>query len=277
MAVTTGITGLVRASNAEGTDLASIIGEADGDPAGTISPYSASLAVTHPVLDTTAFGSSIVSRSKILGLGSWTGNIVGHWHTGAFSAGIGSLVSLQTSYDLNIQGYNLTITSDALQYKVLGDSWFANAPGLVTWNATIDALIDSTTAVSLGAAGDTGETVTLTIDDDTAGTGTNPSFTGTCVISSVSPNVVQGDLNRVSITIEGTGDLTSVVGNDNGYTVFPAGVVGPSAATEIVVTAATGRTYTGDFLWNSISLRASPGELVDVTIAGVGTGALTPA
>lgn len=257
MSATTGLTGSV--TSWAGTFNAAMLA--------LLKPATFTLDTSADSLDTTAFnaGAAIVAN-KIKGLKSWRGQFAGPLATPAH--GITGAVS-GTAYSTNVQRWSMSLRCnplDATAYPI-ASSYKAFIPGLVSGSGSFDAIVDGTTAITEAGASTEPSTGTFTIS--TGNTLAASLFTtGAQIISRV------GDLNVVRYSFDIDGHVTSV-GTAN---IIPAATtLATPVAGALVLTAASGRTYTGSAFWTSLDIVVDPAAISLCSVGFQGSGAITPA
>jgi hypothetical protein len=248
-----------------------------GDP---VAAYGFTVSVTADAFDSTPLGSTVVTQD--LGLYSWTAQIVARYSPAA----IGNLagITYATGYVANAQGYTLNLAwapNDVTPFGTAAGKVFA--PGLLKWGGSYECLYDDTTVGVMPVTGASG------------------SATFTLVTEASEDHELEGDIHTVGIanaaqvgqsathnvTFEGNGDLTAT-GDDGSNTTWTnslfkywednaSGVVGIAATGSLVLTAASGVTWTGDAFPSAIQIVQRIGQPLTVNITAQGTGALTPA
>ena len=254
-----------------------------------INPYTASLSINSAEIDVTGFASSLVFSKYVQDLYDWNITTQGRFPYGAATpntaqAAFNCSVS-QSGTDLylaNVTGFSVDFSVPVVETTDLS----ASAAKTFTYGGplqgrfTINARVDSTTALQLPTVSlaQPGHDVTFTIgkeatnDDVIAVDGTG----GGARILSVSPTVALGSTNDVTITGIFSGDV-QIKGDSPIFAVSAADTLENlkvPGTTEIELTAASGRTYTGDAFWSAFSVSAQLGSAIDVSATLQGTGAL---
>jgi hypothetical protein len=219
-------------------------------------------------LDVTPFVGPTIVETHTPGLRSWGGTITGFLGSSSGQDALGGAVAT-AEYDLNVRSWNMTLTArelDVTSWTNLSTRWMAYAPGLVSWSGSYEAIIDNATALSIPSSS-TG-TGTFTISSGNY-------WEGSIFSTRVGAVVRVGDVNIARYDFRGTGHLT-VVGSNAGMPANSGSVATPIAET-MVLTAYTGRTYTGSAFWRSIQATCNIGQAIQTVIGFRGSGALTPA
>lgn len=243
-------------------------------------PNNAKISIRADQVTTTGIGGAADTFTP--GLRSWDMTIAGHAFATPIIGNQAVVAFSSGGYTVNVESFVLDIAAQALEYTSLNTAaggsaptWKAFRPSQSNWSATVNARVDSTTAVVLpGAAGSSGATVTFTYQDNTIG----EACSGTAFIESVEVGATVGSITSVSMKLRGTGVLTPAGdGSPLGTTAFgvPLWSEGGSAVGAVVFAAYTGRTYTGaDSFWKSIQLACNVGESVKLTVGLQGTGTM---
>lgn len=282
-----GIEGSITAITAL-SDLATILHPTTG----AIIPHTITINESVPALNITASGDTTGARVRA-GLTSGTAQIVAHYPfvqrqigaTGLVTIG-GTQLAMMRSWDLtvvsNVRNISNTDQADlTAEYfcpsKTVG--WSANAECLVESGTAVRALTKSTAGTALSSYP---AAIFKLVEE-----GTDPTLTGVCMIQQRGHAIPIGgsDNQIVNLAFTGTGPLIPSSGTTTAA-VFPANVAGipqPSwdlnadgvADVTIVVTAATGRTYSSACFWNRVNIRSSMAGLISVTVDLQLTGPLT--
>jgi hypothetical protein len=231
-------------------------------------PNEFSLNMNNADLDTTPFTGPTVYGSALPGLREWSGSIAGFLGTSGTPAsdGIGGLVAT-AEYDLLVRSWEITLTADALDvtnWTDLSARWKGYAPGIVRWSGTYEAIIDNATHIGIPAAAAGAATFTLSSGN---------SWAGNIFTTQIGAAVRVGDVNVARFAFRGTGDVT-FTGSNAGVR---AGALATPEAESLVLTAYSGRTYTGNAFWTSIRTTCNIGDAIKTSVDFRGTGALTPA
>jgi hypothetical protein len=231
-------------------------------------PNEFSLNMNNADLDTTPFTGPTIYGTALPGLREWSGTIAGHLGTSGTPAsdGIGGLVAT-AEYDLLVRSWEISLTADALDvtnWTDLAARWKGYAPGIVRWSGTYEAIVDNATGIGIPPAASGAATFTLSSGN---------TWAGSIFSTQISAAVRVGDVNIARFAFRGTGDLT-VTGSNAG---MAAGTIATPVASALVLTAYTGRTYSGSAFWTSIRTTCNIGDAIKTSVDFQGTGALTPA
>lgn len=272
MAHTVGITGLVAvpdtdslAASQTGRDLYTILGEGTGGG----KPYQANLQVNFPAIDTTAFASGLTSATSIADIGSWTGTINMRFPNPTAKTGAGGLVTFSNGYAVLVDQWSMNIAVaalDATSFASTPPTWRSFIPGLISASGSYAGGVDSSTALTMGASG----SATFRLSDES---GTDNTLAASIFYTGINPSIPVGGRNAVAHNYQVSGAITAA----GDTPLFPSGALGTPDTTEIVVTAASGRTYTGFCFLTSLAASVAIGSAIDITVGIQGTGALTPA
>lgn len=106
-----------------------------------------------------------------------------------------------------IRSYSLEETGDTLETSTMGDTARTYVPSLTSWSGSVDVYWDETDATGQGAL-TVGAEVTLNVypEGDTAA---DTYYTGSAIVTGVSKNASFDGLVEASISLQGTGALTS--------------------------------------------------------------------
>jgi len=106
-----------------------------------------------------------------------------------------------------IRSYSLEETGDTLETSTMGDTARTYVPSLTSWSGSVDVYWDETDSTGQGAL-TVGAEVTLNMypeGDDSGDT----YYTGSAIVTGVSKNASFDGLVEASISLQGTGALTS--------------------------------------------------------------------
>ena len=263
MAKTVGITGLVTSWG--GTANTQLI-------SGGNSPASFSLDISGEEADSTVLGASLVQAAYTKGMRSWSGSISAFKKT----IGIGNAGSITFSagYTTLLRSWDVTFEADSFESSVFGSSattasWMEHTPGLIRVSGSFEAIVDDTTAIAMPANSSEPATLTLTI-------ASGETFAFSAFTTRAAVQVATNQLNTVGYSFRGSGNVTVAASGDK--MPFDAGSsIAIPVEGELVLQAATSRTYTGNAFWKRVNVKCSPAGLVTTDIGFQGTGALTPA
>lgn len=217
--------------------------------------------------DTTNF-STTGATTHIKGLTSWDGEFTGIIK--AINHGALGLVTFSAGYTANLNRWNMTIERDSFDATVFAATEMAFAPGCWQWGGEFSGYLDDTTAATM--PGNSNEPATGTFKYEEKGVNDN-TLSGSIFTTRASISAKPRALNEVSYTYRGSGAITQSTPSV-GAGILPAGAVAGDAASSLVLTASTSRTYTGSAFWKSINIDCSVAGLVIVRVGFQGTGAL---
>ena len=252
-------------------------------------PYSMQINQTGEEQDVTAFASGLASMSYTPGLRSWDATVQARFPRSTPKIGNTGLVTLSSGYALWVQSWTLTINAavrDITQFASSGPTWRTFRPGIIDWSASFEALVDRSTGVgNPAAAAAAAVTGTFKLTEEGA---TDNSLSGSGFVTQVGSTVTVGDVNKARFNFRGTGNLSNTYATGMGLLSSgssPYAIVTPTWDTNgddtpdvsVVMTAASGRTYTGNAFWRSITLTCEMGSPIDVSVQLQGSGALTVA
>lgn len=247
-------------------------------------PTSFNLTIDAPEFDQTAFnGSGAVARAYLRGIRSW-----GVQMSAVLSIpymGSSGLVTATAASDGTSQGARAITGAHAWTMDIAGDEKLSTAfnssgvsfesylPGLINWGGTIETRGDDTVSpiLPINVASATFKILENASSDHT--------LAGAIELLSSAPTAQVGEVYSVAYRYRGTGNLTAAGTSASGIPapVFVAGTLARFAIGEIVLTAASGRTFTGDAFATQVSIRCAVNEPVTVNITARGTGALAVA
>jgi len=106
-----------------------------------------------------------------------------------------------------IRSYSLEETGDTLETSTMGDTARTYVPSLTSWSGSVDVYWDETDSTGQGAL-TVGAEVTLNMypEGDESG---DTYYTGAAIVTGVSKNASFDGLVEASISLQGTGALTS--------------------------------------------------------------------
>lgn len=262
MAVTIGANGAVTSWGTSGDDCFHLIDTA-------LDPTGFDLAMSVGEADVTALGDSV--HGAVPTLNSVTGTIRANFPSAPKTGYTGLLTFSTGGYVVRARNVSLSITAtvseDIAAYTASGTLWSEFVPVKVEWSGSYQALIDDTTSLAPPTLA-SGALATLTVKLTEEGA-TDNTMSGPVIITSVSPVVERAAVNTVTYGFRGAGALT-VGGSAN---VLPAGSLALPDIGELVLTAASGKTFSGDAFWNSLQIEVPVGDKISVTAGFTGTGA----
>jgi len=242
-------------------------------------PSGCTLNVAGDVVDVTALTDTIQANTP--GLKAWT------IQTDAFALatpaiGANGLITLSSGYALHCYGWTVNIAPvavhDITEFSASPPvQWRSYMPDYNRWSGTLEFGIDSATALTM-PPNPAGSLPTLTMKMD--GTAT---LAGSVLLNTNSIRVVRGNPNRATVSFTGSGLLTPA-GATNPLGTTAADLsrflwsAGGSATGAVVMTASTGRTYSGaDSFVSSVGIACAVGAPVTMQVGIQGCGVLTVA
>ena len=117
---------------------------------------------------------------------------------GALSIG-GTNVAMLTAW-------NVTQSAETLECAYMGSTWKDFKAGLLSWEGSADANFTDDTATQAMNEVVVGSEVAVVFYPVDAGT---MSFTGTAIVTSMDNNAALGDVQTVSLSLTGSGELTT--------------------------------------------------------------------
>ena len=242
-----------------------------------VKPYQFSLNIAGGTIPTTGFtGSAVVTATSTAVPYSWSGSLTCRAPTTPAS-GYSGLVTW-TTYSTNIHEWTCDVNWGEKQVTSFnGSSITAHSyiPLIASWRGTFAGYLDGTTPVTLPtlpAASYASLALKLlentgTVDD---------TLTGTAAATQISSSATVGGGGDFSYSYEGSGDLVAAGDNygDANTGIFTSGSLITPTENELVITAATGRTYTGQAFPTSVSWRVGVGSGIECVINFRGTSTL---
>lgn len=225
--------------------------------------------------DTTAFAAAGIS-TYINGLSSWAGQIRQRLKTAQTGdAGLVEWTSTAGNYATNIKRWSLAVEVDPHEttaFATTPPTARTFIPGKLRWGGEFDGYLDGTTAATQPVYSATTNPATLTLRlRDLA---TDDALSGSAFTTRAPISVSPGGVATIGYSYRGSGNLTQSTPT-SGTTVFPTGAVAIPTAGSLVLTAASGRTYTGSAFWTRVTIENAVNEMAAVTIDFQGSGVLT--
>lgn len=249
---------------------------------GYVNPYAFSLNVQGGTFTTTgsSTGGVVVATNGTLPY-SWGGSITCRAPKTPASGYSGSVAWSSGNYATNVREWTLEAScgeKDVTAFDGSGILAKAFLPLLWSWRGTFAGYIDGTTALALPTApGATLATLTLKLLDN--GVGTDDTLVGTAATENLTGNVGTETGGEFSYGFTGSGTLTAdgdnYGANSSGVFDDSTGALITPSAGSLVLTAASGRTYTGNAFPTRLSWRVGVASGSECTIDFRGTGALT--
>ena len=231
-------------------------------------PASFTLNLEGEDFDVTAFESAGVGQ-HIKGLQGWSFDATAQLKVPDHGA-LG-LVTYTAGYTTNLNAWTLDVQRAEFDVTAFAATEKAYIPGKYDWGGSFAGFLDGTTA--LVAVNNGSEPATGTFKYQEKG-GTDNTWSGSIFTTSANVSVSPQAVNAVSYNFRGTGALTQSTPSA-GAGVLPNGAIALTAAETVVLTASSGRTYTGSAFWTMIGLNVGVGQATVLRMRGRGTGALT--
>jgi len=242
---------------------------------------SCTLFVGSDTQDVTGLGAH--AAVNIPGLKTWRVDFRGFAGSSAYIGNNGAITYSAGGYALHVPEFTWNASTPAVHDITEFNSgsppeWRTYMPDIFQNSARYVAGIDADTAIVFPPApGAALPTFTMTYKS-----GATLAMTG--LIQRVGPAIVRGQKNMATYDVLGSGTTTAVGGVFGSHTFGgtlngdPLWSAGGSATGAIVVTAASGRTYSGtDSFWTSLQLQCTVGGAVMVSGSIQGCGTLTAA
>jgi|SRR5690606_12549737 len=242
-----------------------------------ISPNQATITEVCDEIETTPLGSGV--GRFIPGLRSWSGSITANAFATPRLGNVGLVTWSAGGYALHVESFDLTLEAgshDITSFSGTPPTYRIFRPDYVRGSGTFNARIDSETSlVGPHAPGATLPTLTLTYGSDTSAN----AISGPAMIQQMQANMARGSLSTVAYSFRFVGTITpSGTSSLFGTTAFGIPLWasdGDTTNTLLTLTAASGKTFSGDAFWTRIGLRCAVGESPEVTVDFQGSGALT--
>lgn len=231
------------------------------------SPASYVLTQTADSFDRTVMAASLLATSALKGFRSWSvaieavrpTPITGHQASISFSPGY---VTNATAFDINFAA--ASFDASVMGSTDTGNRWKTFLPGLITWSGSYTALVDDTAVITDAANSSEPATMTLTVS-------TGLSFAGSVFTTGGPVTINPQGLATVQYNFVGSGNVT-VTGATLPFAA--ASSIAIPAVGELVLTAASGQTYTGDAFWQSVRMSCPVAGQITTSITAQGTGDL---
>lgn len=220
--------------------------------------------------DVTGFGDAGIAAMIKETVYQWSGTI--RAQLVAPASGTLGLVTFAAGYTANLNAWDMAVECAASNPATsFGNTAHVFLPTVMRWGGSFSGSLDGTTALLIPAASSS-EPGSATFKYQERGADDN-ALSGDVFTTRVEASVPHASLATVSYTYRGTGALTQSTPS-TGAGIFPAGAIARPTAGSLVLTAATGRTYTGSAFWTRVALGVSLGQAVSVDIDFQGTGPL---
>ena len=234
-------------------------------------PSEFSWTLHAPEVDTTPFVSAGATVMRFIP-NIYDGTVSIKTRINPASIGNKGNVTFSGGYATNIKEWSVTLATDPQESTAFsGSTVLARTyiPSLLNWSGSYTGYVDGTTP--LEPVGEVAAALVLKAIEDGA---TDVQLSGNAFSTQLASTVRVGQIAEASYSFRGDGDITSAVGAGS-FTAwfFAAGVVAPPVVGSLVLQAATGRTYTMDAFWESVTVACAVDGLVtaDITarISGV--------
>lgn len=222
---------------------------------------------------TTPTGSAVSMRTMNSGLRTGTVAFTGLWPRATNPLGLSALIAYGSGYVKHVKGFTINIQFPEIDITTATNSsstwrkWMPGGTG--TWSGTYNCLADNATAMSLPTTGTAGA-ATFTLADYG---GTDPTLTGNITAPRLTQTVKIGAESLGVYSFSGSGALTQTAGTGVGITAASGAIAKPSwdldgdgvADNTMVLTVASGRTYTFPAFWTNLSLTWQMDQPVQVS------------
>lgn len=239
-------------------------------------PAELQIEIEADELDTTTFVGSTGQKAHIPGLRNW--RVTWRSYLKAISHGTNGLVTYTGSpaggYVTNLNAFRVEVVRPALDVTTFGSSTYRTFfPGLIEWGGEYSGFQDDTADIS--QPGDLAlEPATIRLKYQEVSVTDDGWLTGSAFTTRTNPSSKPSEVNPVSYTFRGTGDLTQQAPT-SGVGVFPTGAIAQTALDTLTVLTHTGQTFAGSAFWSNVTINCRVGELVEVNVTAQGSGALT--
>jgi len=236
---------------------------------------------------TTPTGSAVNFMTMNAGLLSATIDFEGIYPRAANPLGLTALITYASGYVKHVTAFNISIEYgefDGTATTGVAGLWRSPRPkGTGRWFGSYTCLADNATPPTLPTAAAAASAVTFKLGEDGVA---DPTLTGFITTPKYQQTIRIGDESQLVYTFTGSGDLTQTAGTALPGITAASGVISKpvwskgdtgSANNTCVLTAASGRTYTGPFFWNRINLAWQMDQPVKVTGTLRSAGVITVA
>lgn len=258
MTATVGIEGLISVAGA--SDLKDIID--------AMASHTAILTTVTDNADVTAFASTPpVAASTAIGISQWSITVTAHFPINAAFGKCGD-VTFANGYVVGVDTWAMALSCavfDTTAFAASCPTFASFAPGLLTGSGSWECNLDSSTSI---AGSGTSGSATFRMTDETT---VDNTLAASIHSIQETASVAIGSKNRVGYNFVTNGDITAA----GDSTLFPAGTIAKPDTTEVVMRAASGKTYTGDAFWSNVGISVPIRGLISVTMTLQGTGTLT--
>jgi hypothetical protein len=184
--------------------------------------------------------------------------------------GSAGLVTFTAGYTTLLNAWDLEVQGSEFESTAFGDTVKKYTPGGFRWGGSFSGHLDDTTAAAAISNGSEPATGTFKFQERGA---TDNTLEGSIFTYGMQIGVAPSALNSISYQFQGSGNLTQS-NPATGEGLIPDGALAIASSGSLVLTASSGRTYTGDAFWTRLNVTCRVGELVRFRIRARGTGAL---
>jgi hypothetical protein len=231
-------------------------------------PFSFNLTMEGDNLDSTSFSSAGVGEA-IKGLTGWYVEMEG-W-TVLPCEGSAGLVTFTAGYTTLLDSWELEVQGTEYASTAFGDTVRKHVPGGFKWGGSFAGKMDDTTAAA--AISNASEPATGTFKYQERGA-TDNALSGSIFTYGAQFGVTPNALNSASYQFQGSGALTQS-NPATGEGIIPDGALAVATPGSLVLTASSGRTFTGSAFWTRIAVSCRVGELVRVRLRARGSDSLS--
>lgn len=217
--------------------------------------------------DTTALSAAGIA-TFLKGLSQWRVTMRSRLKT-AQTGDLG-LVTHAGGYATNINRWDMAVEVAAFENTVFGATSRSYLPGKLSWGGTFSGFMDDTTVITMPGNGNEPATGTFKLREAGA---TDDTLSGSIFTTRLGVEISPENIAVASYGYRGSGTLTNSTPSA-GTTVFGTGAVARPTIGELVLTADTGYTLTGNAFWVAARIVMEVNGLSTVELEVQGTGAL---
>jgi len=122
-------------------------------------------------------------------------------------AGKDGALSVDGTNIASLTSWSVSQSAEVLECAAMGSTWKEHKSGLLSWEGSADANFQDSSATQAANEITVGTTVALIFYPDTTQTGM--SFTGNAVVTAIENSASLGDVQTVSLSFSGTGQLAT--------------------------------------------------------------------
>jgi len=122
-------------------------------------------------------------------------------------AGKDGALSVDGTNIASLTSWSVSQSAEVLECAAMGSTWKEHKSGLLSWEGSADANFMDATATQAANEVTVGTTVALIFYPDASQSGM--SFTGNAVVTAIENSASLGDVQTVSLSFSGTGQLAT--------------------------------------------------------------------